>query len=129
MFKDSPAFSSYSVQDSAATKNFYQDLLGSTLSEDAMLGLQLKFPNGHSVYLYQKDDHVPATFTVLNLPVESIDRAVTELAAKGIKMEHYDSLPVPQDESGISRGKAAGMGPDIAWFKDPSGNILGVLEA
>lgn len=128
MFKDSPAFSSYSVQDIAATKTFYQDLLGCTLSEDAM-GLQLKFPNGHAVYLYQKNDHVPAGFTVLNLPVTSIDESIAELTAKGVSMERYDTLPAPQDQLGVLRGKAAGMGPDIAWFKDPSGNVLAVLEA
>lgn len=127
MFQDSPAFSSYSVHDIATAKAFYQDTLGCTLNEDEM-GLQLKFSNGHSVYLYQKNDHMPAAFTVLNIPVESIDTAVTELVAKGIKMERYDSLPAPQDDSGVLRGKSAGMGPDIAWFKDPSGNVLSVLE-
>lgn len=127
MFKDSPAFSSYSVDDAVAARQFYSEVLGCSLDEDAM-GLKLAFPNGHSVYLYQKDDHVPATFTVLNLPVESIDAAVDDLVGKGLVMERYDTLPASQDERGVLRGKDAGMGPDIAWFRDPSGNILAVLE-
>lgn len=128
MFKDSPAFSGYSVTDPEAAKQFYGEVLGCTVTDDQM-GLQLSFPNGQSVFLYQKDDHTPATYTVLNFPVESIDAAVDELVSKGVVMERYDMMPARQDEKGVLRGKAAGMGPDIAWFKDPAGNILAVLEA
>lgn len=128
MFHDSPVFSSYSVKDLAQAKAFYQDTLGCTI-KDVMMGLQMDFPNGSSVYIYQKDDHQPATFTVLNFPVDSIDTAIDELTQKGIAMERYDALWSSQDEKGVMRGKAEDMGPDIAWFKDPDGNVLAVLEA
>lgn len=128
MFRDSPAFSGYSVDDQVAAKQFYGEVLGCEVDEDEM-GVKLTFPNGHTVFMYQKDDHVPATFTVLNFPVASIDTAVDGLVDKGVVMERYDNMPGPQDEKGIMRGKAAGMGPDIAWFRDPAGNILSVLEA
>lgn len=128
MFSDALPFSSYSVDDIAAAKTFYQDVLGCTVNEDQM-GLQLTFSNGHSVFLYEKEDHQPATFTVLNFSVASIDEVVENLVSKGISMERYDTLSAPLDEKGVLRGKAAGMGPDIAWFKDPSSNILSVVEA
>ncbi|HEV7121660.1 MAG TPA: VOC family protein, partial [Candidatus Paceibacterota bacterium] len=89
-------------------------------------GLELQFGNGTSVFVYPKPDHVPAAFTILNFRVEDIDAAVDALAAAGISTERYDGMH--QDEKGIARGKAAGMGPDIAWFKDPAGNILSVLS-
>ncbi len=127
MFSSSHAFSGYSVSDTSETINFYSEVLR-LIVEETPMGLGLKFPNGHSVLLYQKDDHVPATFTVLNFPVENIDIAVDELSLKGVAMQRYDNFPAPQDEKGIVRGKAAGMGPDIAWFKDPSGNVLAVLQ-
>lgn len=127
MFRDSPVFSGYSVDDVVAAKQFYSEVLGCSVDEDVM-GLKLVFPNGHTVFLYQKDDHVPATFTVLNFPVPSIDAAVDELVNKGLVMERYDNMPAPQDEKGVLRGKDAGMGPNIAWFRDPAGNILAVLE-
>jgi predicted enzyme related to lactoylglutathione lyase len=128
MFGNSPAFSGYSVDDQAVAKQFYNEVLGCTVDDDWM-GLKLTFPNGQTVFIYQKDDHVPATYTVLNFPVESIDAAVDGLVANGVVVERYDSLPAAQDEKGVLRGKAAGMGPDIAWFKDPFGNILAVLES
>jgi catechol 2,3-dioxygenase-like lactoylglutathione lyase family enzyme len=128
MFKDSPAFSGYSVTSLDQAKDFYVDVLGCTLGDEQM-GLGLVFPNGHSVFLYEKADHVPATYTVLNFPVDSIDDAVDQLVEKDIVMERYDNMPAPQDEKGVLRGKAAGMGPDIAWFRDPFGNILAVLES
>lgn len=127
MFRDSPAFSGYSVDDMVAAKQFYSEVLGCSVDEDSM-GLKLVFPNGHTVFLYQKDNHVPATFTVLNFPVASIDAAVDELVNKGLVMERYDNMPAPQDEKGVLHGKDAGMGPNIAWFRDPAGNILAVLE-
>lgn len=128
MFQNSPAFSTYSVNDQEAARQFYRDILGCTVDEDWM-GLKLTFPNGQTVLLYPKDDHVPALFTVLNFPVDSIDMAVDSLMGKGIVMERYDTLPGDQDEKGVLRGKTVNMGPDIAWFKDPAGNILSVLEA
>lgn len=126
MFKNSKAFSGFSVSDSAAAKDFYTNTLGLDISEDWM-GLQLNIADSNPIFIYQKDDHVPASFTVLNFPVDDIDTAVDELLQKGVTFERYD-MPGGQDEKAIMRGKAAGQGPDIAWFKDPSGNILSVLS-
>ena len=127
MFRDTVAFSGYTVNDQAQAKTFYSETLGVDVKEDRM-GLHLTFPNGHTVFIYQKEDHQPATFTVLNFVVENIDTIVDELVAKGVTMERYDNLPAPADEKGILRGRAASMGPDIAWFTDPSGNVLSVLQ-
>lgn len=127
MLKDSHAFSGFSVNDQAAAKQFYGEMLGVDVSEDEM-GLHLKIAGGNDVFVYPKEDHVPATFTILNFPVEDIDAVVNELSSKGVVFEHYDSDMMHQDEKGIARGRAANMGPDIAWFKDPAGNILSVLQ-
>jgi predicted enzyme related to lactoylglutathione lyase len=127
MFTDTVAFSGYTVDNQAVAKAFYSETLGLNAQEDQM-GLQISFPNGHRVFIYQKDDHQPATFTVLNFVVNDIDSAVDELVAKGITMERYDNLPAAPDEKGILRGRSVQMGPDIAWFKDPAGNILSVLQ-
>lgn len=128
MFQESSVFSGYSVDDQAIAKTFYETVLSCTVV-DSQMGLKIEFPNGHTIFMYEKHDHIPATFTVLNFPVTSIDEAVDTLAQNGVIMERYDSMPAPQDEKGVLRGKAAGMGPDIAWFKDPAGNILSVLES
>jgi catechol 2,3-dioxygenase-like lactoylglutathione lyase family enzyme len=125
MLKDSKAFSGFSVNDLKAAKDFYGGSLGLDVNEDEM-GLDLKLGSGATVFVYDKPDHKPASFTILNFPVDDIDKAVDELAAKGVKFERYDNMQ--QDEKGIARGKAANMGPDIAWFKDPAGNILSVLS-
>lgn len=127
MFKQTPAFSGYSVDNISQAQSFYEDTLGLTVIASPM-GLELKFESGHRVFLYEKADHQPASFTVLNFPVDSIETAVDELVSKGITFEHYEDLPAPQDERGILRGRAANMGPDIAWFKDPAGNTLAVLQ-
>lgn len=119
-------FSSFSVNDVEAAKDFYQSILGVGVEETKM-GLQLQVKGGAPIFIYQKDDHVPATFTVLNFTVEDIDKAVDELTGAGVSFEHYDGA-MQTDEKGILRGINAGMGPDIAWFKDPSGNFLSVLE-
>jgi predicted enzyme related to lactoylglutathione lyase len=87
--------------------------------------LTLHLAHGGTVLVYEKDDHEPATFTILNFEVEDIDAAADELAAKGVSLEMYEFAH--QDAKGIARGKAANMGPDIAWFKDPAGNILSIL--
>lgn len=126
MFKDSPAFSGFSVNDLDAAKKFYGETLGLTLEDNPMGMLNLRLATGGLVIIYPKDDHAPATFTVLNFPVDDIDQAVDALSAKGIAFEHYEGMH--QDEKGIARGRAANMGPDIAWFKDPAGNILSVLQ-
>lgn len=124
MLKDSYAFSGFSVNDQAAAKEFYGQTLGVGVDDNEM-GLQLKITGGNPIFVYQKDDHTPATYTILNFPVDDIDKAVEELKAKGVVFEHY---PEMTDENGIARGKAANRGPDIAWFKDPAGNILSVLS-
>jgi catechol 2,3-dioxygenase-like lactoylglutathione lyase family enzyme len=117
-------FSGFSVDDQAATLDFYRDKLGVEVVDEGM-GLQLRLPGG-PVFIYQKDDHVPATFTVLNFRVADIDAAADELTAAGIELERYPGMP--QDEKGIMRGKAANMGPDIAWITDPAGNVLSILS-
>ena len=125
MLHDAPTFSGFSVKDQKATLEFYRDVLGIDVEETDM-GLTLKPADGNNVFVYAKENHEPATFTVLNFQVDDIDAAVDGLAEKGVKFEVYEGMH--QDEKGIARGIAANMGPDIAWFKDPSGNILSILH-
>jgi catechol 2,3-dioxygenase-like lactoylglutathione lyase family enzyme len=120
MFKDTKAFSGFSVDDVPRAKRFYGDTLGLDVSEEHGM-LFLKLGGGATVLAYPKEDHVPATFTILNFPVDDVEGAVDRLAAAGVSFERYDGFD--QDEKGIARGQ----GPDIAWFKDPAGNILSVL--
>jgi catechol 2,3-dioxygenase-like lactoylglutathione lyase family enzyme len=122
MFKDSKAFSTFSSNDIPASKRFYGETLGLDVS-DEMDGLGLHLAGGGQVFIYPKDDHVPAAFTVLNFPVDDVDAAVDRLTAAGIAFERYEGFD--QDEKGIMR---SGEGPTIAWFKDPAGNILSVLQ-
>jgi predicted enzyme related to lactoylglutathione lyase len=127
MIDDSQAFSGFSVHDLAAAKQFYGDTLGLETSEQpgpmALLWLHLR--SGAKVLLYPKDNHEPASFTVLSFPAPDVEKAVADLTASGIAFEHYEGTPLETDEHGIFRGG----GPLIAWFKDPSGNILAVLQA
>jgi len=118
-------FSGFSVDDQSAALTFYRDLLGLDCIETPM-GLNLKVA-GVNVFIYPKADHKPATFTVLNFEVADIDAAVDELVAAGVELERYEGTH--QDDKGIARGKAAGFGPDIAWFTDPAKNILAVLNS
>jgi catechol 2,3-dioxygenase-like lactoylglutathione lyase family enzyme len=124
MLKDSKAFSGFSVSDLAAAAKFYGETLGLEVEEGRM-GLKLKPAGIPVIYVYQKDNHEPATYTILNFPVDDIDQAVEELSGKGITFEKYENMT---DEKGIARGISQNRGPDIAWFKDPSGNILSVLH-
>lgn len=124
MFKDSKAFSGFSVHDLGTAKKFYGDLLGIEVKEIPE-GLILLVAGSNGVFVYAKEDHEPATYTILNFPVEDIDVAVDTLVEKGITFEHYAEMT---DEKGIARGLSYNQGPDIAWFKDPSGNILSVLN-
>jgi catechol 2,3-dioxygenase-like lactoylglutathione lyase family enzyme len=125
MFTHSPAFSGYSVDDIAGARDFYSDTLGLEVSEaNGMLTLHLA--GGGRVLLYPKEGHEPASFTVLNLPVDDIDAAVDGLAAAGVTFERYEGMP--HDEKGIARPPKPEYGPPIAWFKDPAGNILSVLQ-
>jgi catechol 2,3-dioxygenase-like lactoylglutathione lyase family enzyme len=123
MLNGKTAFSGFSTNDIPAAKSFYADKLGLNVTEE-MGALSLKFPNGHTVFIYPKDDHVPATYTALNFEVDDIDGAVDNLVAKGIAFERYDGPDFNQDERGIMRDQ----GPPIAWFKDPAGNILSVIK-
>jgi catechol 2,3-dioxygenase-like lactoylglutathione lyase family enzyme len=122
MLKKDHAFSGFSVDDLAAAKRFYGEVLGVEV-EEIPSGLRLKIGNG--ILAYPKSNHVPATYTMLNFPVDDIEKAVDDLKKKGIKFELYPGMT---DHLGIARGIASGRGPDIAWFKDPAGNIVSVLQ-
>lgn len=126
MFKARAAFSGFSVDDLAKAKAFYEGTLGLQVDPDGV-GVRLKLPSGGSVFAYSKPDHQPATFTILNFVVDDIDGAVEELTRRGVRFEHYDNGP-KTDEKGILRGRAQNRGPDIAWFKDPAGNFLSVIQ-
>src|SRR3954471_7773383 len=123
MLKDSRAFSSFAVRDLQATRNFYRQTLGIDVSDvPGMKGLlQLNLAGGVKVLVYPKPDHAPATFTVLNFPVDDVERAVDALVERGVRCEIYEDGPVKTNAKGITGG---GSEPRIAWFKDPSGNIL-----
>ena len=125
MFKATKAFSGFSVNDLAKAREFYGRTLGLEISDGAMGTLQLHIGGGAQVLVYPKPNHVPATFTILKFPVASIDEAVDQLSKSGVGFEHYDGQ-IKTDARGIASG---GPGPKIAWFKDPAGNILSVLEA
>jgi predicted enzyme related to lactoylglutathione lyase len=122
MVSASNAFSGFSVNDLDEAKKFYGETLGLVL-EEIPAGLMLKIGNG--ILIYPKPNHEAATYTLLNFRVEDIDQAVGELVAKGIVFEHYQGLT---DTKGIARGISHNRGPDIAWFKDPAGNIISVLQ-
>jgi catechol 2,3-dioxygenase-like lactoylglutathione lyase family enzyme len=121
MFSNSHAFSGFSTNDLAKAEEFYGNTLGLEFTKE-MDNLNLHLPGGGSVLIYPKENHEPATFTVLNFPVDDIDEAVDALNAKGIQLERYEGFD--QDERGIARGE----GPSIGWFRDPAGNILSVLQ-
>jgi len=121
MFKDTEAFSGFSVDDVGRAKAFYGDTLGLEVSEQNGM-LTLHIAGGRNILAYPKGaDHAPASFTILNFPVEDITAAVDQLTAKGVEFEHY---PGTTDEKGIARGG----GPLIAWFQDPAGNVLSVIQ-
>ena len=122
MLKADNAFSGFSVNDLDAAKKFYGETLGVEV-ETVPAGLMLKI--GHGILVYPKPNHEPASYTMLNFRVDDIDKAVDELTGKGIKFEHYEGLT---DQKGVARGIAHDRGPDIAWFKDPAGNIISVLQ-
>ena len=127
MFKDSRAFCSFSVDDTQRAKEFYGQKLGLEVTETPMEGatiLTLRLGGGARVLVYPKPNHVPASFTILNFPVESVEKVVAALAERGVKPEIYRDGPIKTDDRGIARGQ----GPTIAWFKDPAGNIFSVVE-
>jgi len=123
MLGESKAFSGFAVPDVAEAKEFYAKTLRLNVSESHGL-LTLHLAGGNNVLIYPKPNHIPATFTVLNFPVSDVDLAVGELKKHGVRFEIYDLPDIKTDEKGIMRGK----GPTIAWFKDPAGNILSVIE-
>jgi predicted enzyme related to lactoylglutathione lyase len=123
MLGNSQAFSGFAVDDVPRAKLFYETMLGLEVSEENGL-LTLHLGSGAKVLAYPKPDHEPAGFTVLNFPVADIEATVTELASRGIEFERYEGTPVETDELGIFRGG----GPLIAWFKDPAGNVLSVIQ-
>ena len=121
------AFSGFSVDDIDAAKDFYGTTLGLDVEVNAMGFLDLKLPSGASILVYAKPNHTPASFTILNFPVADVDAAVDELIAQGVQTKIYGDDEFPSDARGIVRGN--GQGPDIAWFRDPAGNVLAVMQA
>lgn len=127
MFQPKAAFSGFSVDDAAKAKDFYSKTLGFEVTEEVG-GFTIHLPHGAQAFAYPKPDHQPAGYTMLDFVVDDIDAAVDELTKRGIVFERYPQMSY-QDKKGIARGRAANMGPDIAWFKDPAGNILAVLQS
>ena len=124
MFQDTRAFSSFAVDDLARAKEFYGQTLGLAVSDVPQMAglLTLELAGGHQVMVYEKSDHAPAAFTILKFLVPDVDAAVDELSGRGVSFQRYDGFD--QDEKGIARG----MGPSVAWFTDPAGNILALVE-
>jgi catechol 2,3-dioxygenase-like lactoylglutathione lyase family enzyme len=121
MFKHTKAFSGFSVDDVSQARTFYSNVLGLDVSEENGM-LSLHIAGGNPIIIYPKPNHAPATYTILNFPVKNIDQVVDDLTQRGVKFERYEGMA--QDNKGIARGN----GPNIAWFTDPAGNILSVLE-
>jgi predicted enzyme related to lactoylglutathione lyase len=123
MFNKTKAFSGFAVDDIDAAKKFYRETLGLDVTEEYGM-LTLHIDQGGDIIIYPKEDHTPATFTILNFPVADVDQAVDQLSERGVTFERYEGFD--QDDKGVARGD---QGPTIAWFTDPAGNILSVLEA
>ncbi len=124
MFENTKAFSGFAVDDIAKAKQFYGETLGVRVTEDDGM-LTLHLAGERPVLVYPKPDHTPAEYTILNFPVDDITAAVEQLTARGVRFERYEGTPMATDEQGIFRGG----GPLIAWFRDPAGNVLSVIEA
>ena len=122
MFENTNAFSGFSVDDLDRARSFYGDTLGLRVTDENGM-LRLELAGGNRVLIYPKPNHTPASFTILNFTVDDIDKAVDELAARGVSLERYEGFD--QDERGIMRD---GQGPRIAWFTDPAGNVLSVIQ-
>lgn len=122
MFEKTEAFSGFAVDDIDGARQFYGDTLGMRVSDAEMGLLALHIEGSRDILIYPKPDHMPATYTILNFPVDDIDAAVDELTRRGVEFLRYEGFD--QDEKGVSRG----MGPQIAWFADPAGNVLSVLQ-
>jgi catechol 2,3-dioxygenase-like lactoylglutathione lyase family enzyme len=124
MLGNTKAFSGFSVNDLDAAKRFYGETLGLEVTENDA-GLTLHIAGDRPVLVYPKEDHEPATFTILNFPVDDVEGTVAGLTDRGVRFERYEGTPIETDEQGIFRGG----GPLIAWFKDPAGNVLSVIKA
>jgi predicted enzyme related to lactoylglutathione lyase len=125
MLQGSKAYSGFSVKDLDEAEEFYGHVLELDVKNNGM-GLELHLGKELVIFVYPKEDHIPATFTILNFPVDDLEETIDALVEKGVEFIRYDNMPYPQDERGILRGKQSGYGPDIAWFADPSGNIISV---
>jgi catechol 2,3-dioxygenase-like lactoylglutathione lyase family enzyme len=126
MLDGSRAFAGFAVDDLDRARAFYGTTLGVDVRDGPMGSLELHVGGGNPVFIYSKPDHEPAAHTILNFPVDDIDATVDRLTSAGVTFERYDGIEA--DARGIARGRAAGQGPDIAWFKDPAGNVLSVME-
>ena len=127
-FQTAHAFSGFSVDDIDAARSFYGDTLGMDVTTNAMGFLDISLPEGGSVLVYAKPNHEPASFTILNFPVDDVEAAVDELNGRGVVTKIYDDSEFATDAKGILRSGPE-QGPDIAWFRDPAGNVLAVLAA
>jgi catechol 2,3-dioxygenase-like lactoylglutathione lyase family enzyme len=126
MLTNAKTFSSFSVNDIERAKAFYSETLGLKVEQSEM-GLDLMTANDNKIFVYPKPDHTPATYTVLNFIVDDIESEVEGLKKRGVQFEHYEG-ELQTDAKGIARGSVQGRGPDIAWFKDPAGNFLSVIQ-
>ena len=128
MFEDTKAFNGFAVDDLGKAREFYSETLGVKTEviseEEGLMSLQLA-GGGQPTFVYAKEGHTPADYTILNFPVDDVEKEVDELTAKGVRFERYGAGPLETDTKGISRGN----GPTIAWFKDPAGNFLALMEA
>ena len=124
MFANTHAFSSFAVDDIETARSFYGETLGLTVSDGPMGVLSLDLAGGRSTMVYPRPDFAPATYTVLNFPVDDVEATVDGLTERGVAFEHYEGTPTQTDAKGVFRGG----GPLIAWFTDPSGNVLSVIE-
>ena len=125
MLQGSKAYSGFSVKDLDEAEEFYSHVLELDVKNNGM-GLEIHLGKEFVIFVYPKEDHEPAKFTILNFPIDELEETIDWLTGKGVEFIRYENLPAPQDERGILRGKQANMGPDIAWFADPSGNIISV---
>ena len=127
MLGNTKTFSGFSVDDTATAQTFYSETLGMNVTTNEMGILTLHPQGGGEIIVYPKDNHTPASFTILNFEVDNIDKAVDDLVSKGVTFLRYDNFP--QDDRGVMRGAEQNRGPNIAWFNDPAGNVLALIEA
>ncbi|NNC13967.1 VOC family protein [Planctomonas sp. JC2975] len=129
MFSAIDSFSGFSVDDLQKAKDFYGTVLGLQVESEGDMGIRITQPSGAEVFIYGKPNHTPASFTILNFVVDDIDTAVDELNAAGVTTKIYSDSEFPTDAKGIARPEKPEWGPDIAWFRDPAGNVLAVIQA